>query len=114
MQHFRSAVFDAWRDKVAADLCGREGFRGGPCWICLALCSCLILLMLVNEIRLCFGVSWLVESGIVTARLLAEITEVARSRGAGLGWAGAWRWWQGHGDRAAVEVLAVPWWSTFL
>ena len=29
-QHFRSAVFDAWRNKVAADLCSRRGFRGGP------------------------------------------------------------------------------------
>ena len=30
IQHFRAAVLDAWRNKVAADLCGREGFRGGP------------------------------------------------------------------------------------
>ena len=30
IQHFRSAVFDAWRNKVAADLCARKGFRGGP------------------------------------------------------------------------------------
>ena len=29
-QHFRTAVLDAWRNKVAADLCGRKGFRGGP------------------------------------------------------------------------------------
>ena len=28
--NFRSAVFDAWRSKVAADLCARKGFRGGP------------------------------------------------------------------------------------
>ena len=27
---FRSAIIDAWRNKVAADLCGRKGFRGGP------------------------------------------------------------------------------------
>ena len=27
---FRSAILDAWRDKVAVDLCGRKGFRGGP------------------------------------------------------------------------------------
>ena len=26
----RLPFFDAWRNKVAADLCGREGFRGGP------------------------------------------------------------------------------------
>ena len=29
-QHFEAAILDAWRNKVAADLCGREGFRGGP------------------------------------------------------------------------------------
>ena len=30
IQHFRSAMFDAWRNKVAADSCSRKGFRGGP------------------------------------------------------------------------------------
>ena len=30
VQHFKSAVLDAWRDKVAGDLCSRQGFRGGP------------------------------------------------------------------------------------
>ena len=30
VQHFKAAILDAWRDKVAADLCGRKGFRGGP------------------------------------------------------------------------------------
>ena len=30
IQHFRSAILDAWRNKVAADLCGRKGFRGRP------------------------------------------------------------------------------------
>ena len=30
VQHFRAAIFDAWRNKVAANLCGRRGFRGGP------------------------------------------------------------------------------------
>ena len=30
IQHFRSAIIDAWRNKVAVDLCGRKGFRGGP------------------------------------------------------------------------------------
>ena len=29
IQHFKAAIIDAWRNKVAADLCGREGFRGG-------------------------------------------------------------------------------------
>ena len=30
VQHFRAAILDAWRCKVSADLCGRQGFRGGP------------------------------------------------------------------------------------
>ena len=30
IQHFKAAILDAWRNKVAADLCDREGFRGGP------------------------------------------------------------------------------------
>ena len=30
IQHCRSAVLSAWQDKVAADLCARSGFRGGP------------------------------------------------------------------------------------
>ena len=29
IQHFKDAILDAWRNKAAADLCGREGFRGG-------------------------------------------------------------------------------------
>ena len=28
--HFKAAILDAWRTKVAAGLCGREGSRGGP------------------------------------------------------------------------------------
>ena len=31
VQHFKAAILDAWRNEVAADLCGRKGFRGGPC-----------------------------------------------------------------------------------
>ena len=30
IQHFRAAILDAWRNKAAADLCDREGFRCGP------------------------------------------------------------------------------------
>ena len=29
IQHFRAALLDAWRNRVAAGLCRREGFRGG-------------------------------------------------------------------------------------
>ena len=32
IQHFRSAVVEAWRGKVAADKCARKGVRGGP-WL---------------------------------------------------------------------------------
>ena len=30
LQHFKAAILDAFRNKVAADLCKRKGFRGGP------------------------------------------------------------------------------------
>ena len=30
VQHFKAAILDAWRSKVSVDLCGRQGFRGGP------------------------------------------------------------------------------------
>ena len=30
IQHFRSAILDAWRNKVAVDFCARNGFRDGP------------------------------------------------------------------------------------
>ena len=30
LQHLKASILDAWRNKVAADLCGRKGFRGGP------------------------------------------------------------------------------------
>ena len=31
IQHFRSAIWQAWQGKVAADLSRRKGFRGGFC-----------------------------------------------------------------------------------
>ena len=64
VQHFRAAILDAWRNKVAADLCGRAGFRSGPLLDVHGLCSS-ILLMLEKEIGLCFVASWLVVSGMV-------------------------------------------------
>ena len=30
-QHFRGAIWQAWQQKVAADLCKRKGFRGALC-----------------------------------------------------------------------------------
>ena len=65
VQHFKAAILDVWRNKVAADLCVRKGFRGGPLLDILAPCSSLILLMFVKEIRLCFVASWLGVSGMV-------------------------------------------------
>ena len=29
-QHFKAAIWDAWRSKVSFDMCQRQGFRGGP------------------------------------------------------------------------------------
>ena len=62
----KAAVLDAWRNKVAADLCGREGvFGAGLCWMFMAPCSSLTLLMFEKEMRLCFVASWLGVSGMV-------------------------------------------------
>ena len=29
-QHFKAAIWDAWKSKVSFDMCQRQGFRGGP------------------------------------------------------------------------------------
>ena len=65
LQHFKAAILEAWRHKVSVDLCGRKGFRGGLCWMSMAPCSFLLLLMFEKEIRLCFAASWLGVSGLV-------------------------------------------------
>ena len=65
IHHFKSALLDAWRNKVAADLRGRKGFRGGPFLDIHGFCSSLILLMLEREIRPCFAASRLGVSGMV-------------------------------------------------
>ena len=36
VQHFKAALLDAWRNKVAAHLCGRKGFRAGFSWLLAA------------------------------------------------------------------------------
>ena len=51
IQHFKAVVLDAWRNKVAADLCGREGFREGPLLDIYGLCSSLTLLMAFCLVR---------------------------------------------------------------
>ena len=37
IQHFRSAIWRAWQDKVAADLRTRKGFRGEFCFDIMAI-----------------------------------------------------------------------------
>ena len=66
IQHFKSALLDAWRNKVAADLCGRKGFRGGH------LLDIHGSLQLLNssgagerDKALLRSMSWLVVSGMV-------------------------------------------------
>ena len=44
LQLLKAALLDAWRNKVAADLCGRRVFEVGLCWMSMAPCSSLILL----------------------------------------------------------------------
>ena len=65
IQHFKSALLDAWRNNVAADLCGTEGFRGGPLLDIHASLQLLNSLMFEKETRHCFVMSWLVVSGMV-------------------------------------------------
>ena len=54
----KAALLDAWRSKVAADLCDRRGVRGGPLLDVHGSLQ-LLLLMSGKEIRLSFGVSLL-------------------------------------------------------
>ena len=65
LQLFKAAILDAWRNKVAVDLCGREGYRSGPLLDIHGSLQLVILLMLEKEIRPCFVVSWLGVSGMV-------------------------------------------------
>ena len=65
-QHFKAALLDAWRNRVAADLCRRKGFRGGPL---LDIHGSLQLLnsshVRERDIRPCFVPLWLVVFGMV-------------------------------------------------
>ena len=67
LQHFKASILDAWRNKVAADLVARRVFEVGLCWISMAPCNSLVLLMLEKKIRLCFVASWLGVSGMVSS-----------------------------------------------
>ena len=53
IQHFRSAVLDAWRNRLLLISVGVKVFVVVPYWIFMALFSSLILLMLKKEIRVC-------------------------------------------------------------
>ena len=64
VQHLKAAILDAWRNKVAADLCVRV-FVVGLCLMSMAPCSSLILHIVVREIRLCFAASWFEVFGMV-------------------------------------------------
>ena len=74
LQHFKAAILDAWRNKVAAELCGRKGFRG-LCWMSMSPCSSLILLMFEKEIRLSFAASWWggVWNGLLLRRVRGQV-----------------------------------------
>ena len=65
VEHFKAAILDAWRNKVAADLCGREGFRGGPLLDIHGSLQLLNFFSCSREIRLCCVAPWLEESGTV-------------------------------------------------
>ena len=65
IQHFRAAVLEAWRGKVTADLCVRNGFHGGP-WLDIDGTLQLLNSDHVREkMRLCSGVFLMVEFGMV-------------------------------------------------
>ena len=75
IQHFRAAILGAWRDKVAADLCRRKGFRGGP------LLDVHGSLQLLNSshvrervIRHCFVLSWSVVSGMASCLVVSVVS----------------------------------------
>ena len=64
-QHFKAAVWDAWRAKVFFDLCRRQGFQGeGLGWTLLALYSSCVLRMLEIEIMHCSAAFFLEVCGM--------------------------------------------------
>ena len=65
-KHFRSAILDAWRGEVAADLCDREGFRGGPLLDIYGSLQLLDSAHVRERDKSLLRVSWLVVFGMVT------------------------------------------------
>ena len=75
IQHFRSAILDAWRNEVAADLCGRKGFRGGPLFDIHGS------LQLLNSFHVrAREVSWLGTSGMVFCWVVFVVTSLSLLR----------------------------------
>ena len=69
IQHFKAAILDACGTRLQLIfVVGGRVFEVGPCWMYMALCSSLTLLMFGIEIRVCFGLSWLGVCGTVFAR----------------------------------------------
>ena len=66
IQHFRSAIWQAWQNKVATDLCKRKGFRGGLVLIFMALINYLFLPIFGNETKCCFEPFCLGEFGMAS------------------------------------------------
>ena len=61
IQHFKSAILNAWRDKVAAQtFVFEKGVGAVRFWILLVPCSSSDLPMFGKEMRRCSGVCWLV------------------------------------------------------
>ena len=64
IQHFRSAIWQAWQHKVATDLCKRKGFRGGF-GVGLSSTTCLFLFSGTRQ-KCCFVPFFRVESGMAS------------------------------------------------
>ena len=65
MQHFLSAILDARRDTVAADICSRERCRGGPLLDVAGTLQLFYSAHVRERCRRCSGVCW-VEFGMVS------------------------------------------------
>ena len=64
LEHLKTAILDAWREKVSGELCERKGFGVVPSSILVVLCTYLTRPIFGNEKKRCCGVSWLEASGI--------------------------------------------------
>ena len=65
VQHFKAAVLDV---RLLLIFAVGKVFGVGHCWMCVALCSSLTLLMSWKEMRLCCGALWPVRSQVIPCR----------------------------------------------